>query len=190
MLSWNVYTRHKAEQILEVGDSLTYTTVEEDPHFDVCAYQMILDKKAKILGPHSLQKPNSPHEYEVPRQCLSCRIPDPVLRNIRQVVFCDVKGDFWYNQPNDFESPENLWGFLGELDGVTLPEDQIPQHWMSDSFPALAEKPRTLLYLDLPDSESGTLVGKIEAHTARRLDITELQVDDSTTDESDNGGDD
>ncbi|KAK8060961.1 hypothetical protein PG996_010891 [Apiospora saccharicola] len=176
MLSWDVYTRHKAEEILDFGDVRTYTTVEEDPHFDVCAYQMILDKKAKILGPHYLQEPDSPQAYEVPRQCLSRRIPDPVLRNIRQVVFCDVKDDLSYNHWNDPESPENPWGPLGELYGppfLTYEED-IPTLWMSGSFPALAEKPRSLLYFELCDSGTGTLVGKIETHTAGSLDVVDF----------------
>ncbi|KAK8129092.1 hypothetical protein PG984_010200 [Apiospora sp. TS-2023a] len=193
MLSWDVYTRYKAEEILEYDDSLRDDALEENPHIDVCAYQMILDTKAEILGSHSLRGPNSSCTYEAPQHCLSCEIPDPVLQNIRQVVFCDVKDDLSYNRPDDFLSPENLWGFLGKLDGPPIdpPEEEIPDYWMSDSFPALvAAKPWTLLYLDLPDSDTGTLVGKIEAHTARPLNIVEFHVDDFTTYKSDNGGND
>lgn len=74
MLSWDVYNRYKMEMVFPHGDTLRDDAIHEDMNIDVCAYQMILDKKAEILGEGSLEEP-----YEVPRHCMSSKIPDSVL---------------------------------------------------------------------------------------------------------------
>lgn len=112
-------------------------------------------------------------------------------------MFCDVKDDPLYDASYDdsseaAEDPVNLYGPLGLLD-IDGPhphpdEKETKRYWRTDSFSALMERPRTLLYVEVPVLDSGTLLGKIETHTARALNIVELQVDDPAADESDNGG--
>lgn len=201
LLSHEAYTRDKAELIDYYGDRVGDSLLVEDPHVDVCAYQLTLCSRAEFMG-LSLGK------YEVPRRCMSSRLPQHAIDKLRNVVFCDVKDDTY----EGLGTPERLFGStlgelwgpegdhgqsesksksttLGELanrSGQPAGEDEIDEHWSGWFFPANFQQPRTLLYLEIPASRSYTLVGEVEERPAKCLDIVELKIgqpkdDDKTT---------
>ncbi|KAK7957660.1 hypothetical protein PG988_012508 [Apiospora saccharicola] len=164
VLSYDAYTRDKAELVADYGDR----------RGSLGSGQRSRKKKKK----------HSPlHEYEVPRRHFSSRLPAEAMGQLRNIVFVDVKD----GPTGGVGEPQALFreaGFkltyLADLETrgmMPAEEEEVDLNWWSDLFPAILTGPRTVHYLEILTSRSCTLVGEVEKRTARCLDIVELKID-------------
>ncbi|KAK7918430.1 hypothetical protein PG985_010304 [Apiospora marii] len=169
LMSYGVSNRDNATKIRSAPSHCAHL-VTQDPRPDLCAYQIALDRKAHILGKESL------HKYEIPRRCMSLRLPIEVRRTIRDLFIVEVKKDSRVPQNNT----NNASGSAPILTRVTnsvypLWQDPEFQEWMAAVFPRVHQllqppRPRLLTY-EVLGSQSRTLVGRVEAETKTCLGI-------------------
>lgn len=182
LLSQPISDRDNADEIVSWPPSCAQLVVRE-PAPDLCAYQMILERKADILGKTSLR------EHEIPRRCISLPLPMAVRRNIRRVMFADVQDDGL----EPYVDPETRFGtglarFPEIVSQGPLTQDEAASAWKADHFPqirrVLGQPQPQLLYLEVFASQSRTLVGKMETETAKCLEIAEVDVEEVTDDDN------